>query len=130
MSKAVYLLSKEGDLFELSQTVIQMCSTVMNMLSGRTSFKNSLGGEFAVQGSLVVLKKENRVLASLTKNDEREAYLSLPEVTSATLEKLLEFCTFHSNEDLSEKQRKQFDNDFIQLKQSILCELASVRMKN
>jgi len=125
MVKVVKLQSSDGDLFEIEDPVVAMCATVKNMLKGKTAFKNSLGGQFSIEGSYVILKKEGRVLASLIKNTDEEAIVSLPEVKSSTLEKVLDYCRFHNQLDLNERERKSWDADFVQVKQSVLCELAS-----
>jgi hypothetical protein len=79
-----------------------------------------------VEGSYVILKKEGRVLASLTKNSEEEAIVTLPDVKATTLEKVIEYCKYHTQANTSEREKKNWDADFVQVKQSVLCELASV----
>ncbi len=79
------------------------------------------------KGSYVILKKEGRVLASLTKNTDEEAIVALPDVKAATLEKVIEYCKFHSSPNTSEREKKTWDTAFVQVKQNTLCELASVR---
>ena len=78
----------------------------------------------------MILKKEGRVLASLTKNTEEEAIVSLPDVKSPTLEKVITYCRYHNDITTTEKEKKTWDSDFVQVKQSVLCELASVRFIN
>jgi hypothetical protein len=123
----VVLRSKDGDPFHLGAPLIPLCSTVDNLIRHRSSFRNSLGGEFVVVGRNVLLKKESRLLASIVQHDERLLHLLLPDVSSATMRKVLDYCQFHANESLSERQRRQFDSEFIDVKQNMLCELASVR---
>jgi len=119
------LQSCDGETFEVDNDVVSMCATVKNMLRGKSAFRNSLGGQFSIDGSYVILKKEGRVLASLTKNDEDEAIVSLPDVKGGTLQKVIEYCKFHNAPTSSDKEKKTWDVDFVQVKQSVLCELAS-----
>jgi len=125
LAKTVKLQSCDGVLFEVDGDVVSMCATVKNMLRGKSAFRNSLGGQFSIDGSYVILKKEGRVLASLTKNDEDEAIVSLPDVKSNTLQKVIDYCKFHNTDGTTDKEKKQWDVDFVQVKQSVLCELAS-----
>jgi len=125
MTKVVKLQSCDGDLFEVDGDVVSMCATVKNMLKGKSAFRNSLGGQFSIDGSYVILKKEGRVLASLTKNSEDEAIVSLPDVKASTLEKVIEYCKFHNSDIAKEREKKAWDSDFVQVKQGVLCELAS-----
>jgi len=142
------LQSCDGEIFDVSDEVVEMCATVKNMLKGKSAFRNSLGGQFSIDGgcatccslfkvvfflflfsffagSYVILKKEGRVLASLIKNDEHEAVVTLPDVKSHTLRKIMYYCKFHSCLDCSERERKIWNQEFVQVKQSVLCELAS-----
>lgn len=122
--KKICLQSCDGELYEIDNDVVSMCATVKNMLKGKSAFRNSLGGQFSIDGSYVILKKEGRVLASLTKNTEEEAIVALPDVKSSTLEKVIEYCKYH-NGTTTEREKKTWDGEFVQVKQSILCELAS-----
>jgi len=123
--KVIKLQSCDGELFEVDQEIVAMCTTVKNMLRGKSAFRNSLGGQFSIDGSYVILKKEGRVLASLTKNTDDEAIVALPDVKAGTLEKVIEYCKFHSNPATSEREKKAWDASFVQVKQNTLCELAS-----
>jgi len=123
--KLVKLQSCDGALFEVDADVVSMCATVKNMLRGKSAFRNSLGGQFSIDGSYVILKKEGRVLASLTKNSDDEAIVSLPDVKAATLQKVIEYCKFHNANTATDKEKKAWDVEFVQVKQSVLCELAS-----
>ncbi|PRP73556.1 hypothetical protein PROFUN_02565 [Planoprotostelium fungivorum] len=123
--KTVKLQSWDQQQFLVDHEVLSMCATVKNLLRGRTAFRNSLGGQFCVDGSYVILKKEGRILASLVKNDEMEAVISFPEVSSTVLTKVLEYCKYHYHTLDNEKDQKIWDAKFIQVKQSILCEMAS-----
>jgi len=124
--KRVKLQSNDGDTFEIEPDMISMCTTVKNMLRGKTAFRNSLGGQFSIDGSYVILKKEGRVLASLTKNTDEEAIITLPDVKSSTLEKVIDYCKFHAaSANASEREKRNWDAEFVQVKQSVLCELAS-----
>lgn len=125
MKKVVKLQSCDGVSIEVDEDVVSMCSTVKNMLRGKTCFRNSLGGQFSIDGSYVILKKEGRILASLMKNSDDEAIVSLPDITASILEKVIEYCKFHSQTNCSEREKKAWDFEFIQVKQSVLCELAS-----
>eukprot|EP01119_Soliformovum_irregulare_P025730 TRINITY_DN9609_c0_g1_i2.p1 TRINITY_DN9609_c0_g1~~TRINITY_DN9609_c0_g1_i2.p1 ORF type:complete len:353 (-),score=95.78 TRINITY_DN9609_c0_g1_i2:122-1180(-) len=125
MLKSVKLQSVEGDIFPVDADIVNMCATVKNMLKGKTVFRNSLGGQFSINGSLVMLKKEGRILASFTKNSDDEAIVTLPDVKTATLQKVVEYCQVHNNPSISERDKKTWDSEFVQLKQSLLCELAS-----
>eukprot|EP01114_Cavostelium_apophysatum_P007376 TRINITY_DN19464_c0_g1_i1.p1 TRINITY_DN19464_c0_g1~~TRINITY_DN19464_c0_g1_i1.p1 ORF type:complete len:410 (-),score=100.99 TRINITY_DN19464_c0_g1_i1:159-1388(-) len=130
IDKKVCLQSCDGELYEIDNDVVSMCATVKNMLKGKSAFRNSLGGQFSIDGSYVILKKEGRVLASLTKNDEEEAIVTLPDVKASTLEKVIEYCKFHNgaaaaSSTVSEREKKAWDSEFVQVKQSVLCELAS-----
>lgn len=120
----IKLQSCDFEQFLVDDDVISMCATVKNMLKGKSAFRNSLGGQFSIDGSYVILKKEGRVLASLTKNCEEETIVTLPDVKGLTLKRVIEYCKFHSSE-ASEKEKKAWDSEFVQVKQSILCELAS-----
>jgi len=123
--KIVKLQSCDGAIFEVDSDVVSMCATVKNMLKGKSAFRNSLGGQFSIDGSYVILKKEGRVLASLTKNSEDEAIVSLPDVKAATLQKVIEYCKFHNSTTSTDREKKAWDVEFVQVKQSVLCELAS-----
>lgn len=125
MGKVVKLQSCDGEIFLIDDATVTMCSTVKNMLKGKSAFRNSLGGQFSIDGSYVILKKEGRVLASLIKNDDEEAVVSLPDVKASTLEKVISYCQFHHNNDSTEREKKSWDTEFVQVKQSVLCELAS-----
>lgn len=123
--KTVKLQSCDGAVFEVDSDVVSMCATVKNMLKGKSAFRNSLGGQFSIDGSYVILKKEGRVLASLTKNSEDEAIVSLPDVKAGTLQKVIEYCKFHNSTTATDREKKAWDAEFVQVKQSVLCELAS-----
>ena len=75
-----------------------MCPTAKHVVDGRrTSFRNALGGStFFIQDNHVILKKEGRVLASLVKSDNLETVVSLPEVKTETLKRVIEYCEFFS----------------------------------
>lgn len=51
----------------------------------------------------MILKKEGRVLATLLKNNDEEAIITLPDVKAVTLEKVLEYCKYHTAQDISER---------------------------
>eukprot|EP01103_Thecamoeba_quadrilineata_P003293 TRINITY_DN13084_c0_g1_i1.p1 TRINITY_DN13084_c0_g1~~TRINITY_DN13084_c0_g1_i1.p1 ORF type:complete len:320 (+),score=56.72 TRINITY_DN13084_c0_g1_i1:1-960(+) len=125
--KPVNLQSCEGDLFPLSLETTSMCTTIKNMLKGgRRTFSNALGGQFCIEGNFAILKKEGRVLASVANETDSCIVISLPEVKTATLQKVIEYCEFHSlSSSLTDKEKKNWDSDFVKVKQNILCELAS-----
>jgi len=125
MVQVVKLTSCDGETFIIDEIIIEMCATVKNMLRGKSAFRNSLGGQFSIEGSLVILKKEGRVLASLSKMDETEAIVSLPDVKGNTLQKVIDYCRFHSDSGKTDKEKRLWDSEFVQVKQSVLCELAS-----
>eukprot|EP01130_Rhizamoeba_saxonica_P013673 TRINITY_DN5853_c0_g1_i1.p1 TRINITY_DN5853_c0_g1~~TRINITY_DN5853_c0_g1_i1.p1 ORF type:complete len:357 (-),score=75.51 TRINITY_DN5853_c0_g1_i1:73-1143(-) len=124
--KIVKLQSSEGEQFEIYSETIEMCNTIKNMLkeggSSKRSFKNSLGGCFSIENGHAILKKEGRVLASL---NNVENCITLHDVKSDTLEKVLDFCKFHSNTGISEREKKEWNTQFVQVDQNLLCELAS-----
>ena len=62
-------------------------------------------------GSYVILKKEGRVLASLTKNSDEEAIVALPDVRASTLEKVIEYCKFHSQAESTERYSFYWRNE-------------------
>jgi hypothetical protein len=136
-SKPVRFASNEGELFSVDDETLSLCSTVKNMLKGKSTFRNSLGGQFSVEGGLfprancffegnyVILKKEGRILASVNEK-ETEVVITLPDVPTAILSKVLEYCAMHTNPSLSEREKKAWDAAYVQVKQSTLCELASV----
>jgi len=124
-NKLIKLQSCDGELYPVDQGTVALCTTIKNMLRGKSAFRNSLGGQFSIDGSYVILKKEGRVLATLTKNNEEEAIVTLPDVKSGTLEKVLEYCKYHVLSTASDREKKNWDTEFVQVKQSILCELAS-----
>jgi len=124
-NKVVKLQSCDGKQFTVDTDIISMCATVKNMLRGKSVFRNALGGQFSIDGAYVLLKKEGRVIASLSKNDDEEAILTLPDVKGETLDKLMEYCKYHSTSQATEKEKKIWDNQFVQVKQGLLCELAS-----
>jgi len=123
--KEIKLQSADNEIFVVEDDVVSMCATIKNLLKGKSAFKNSLGGQFSLEGPYVILKKEGRVLASLTKNDENEAIVTLPDVKGYTLSKVLEYCKYHITSNASEKEKRIWDTDFVQVKQNVLCELAS-----
>eukprot|EP01117_Protostelium_nocturnum_P014153 TRINITY_DN5352_c0_g1_i1.p1 TRINITY_DN5352_c0_g1~~TRINITY_DN5352_c0_g1_i1.p1 ORF type:complete len:360 (+),score=142.98 TRINITY_DN5352_c0_g1_i1:200-1279(+) len=125
MRKKIILSSCDEKDFELDDKVLSFCSTIKNMAKGRDVFKNSLGGQFTVEGSYVILKKEGRILATLTKNDDEEAKISLPDVKASTIIKVIDYCHCHYDNSISDKEKKNWDVSFVQVKQSVLCELAS-----
>lgn len=51
MVKVVKLQSCDGEIFEVDNDVVSMCATVKNMLRGKTAFRNSLGGQFSIDGT-------------------------------------------------------------------------------
>eukprot|EP01116_Phalansterium_solitarium_P015142 TRINITY_DN332_c0_g2_i1.p1 TRINITY_DN332_c0_g2~~TRINITY_DN332_c0_g2_i1.p1 ORF type:complete len:443 (-),score=97.40 TRINITY_DN332_c0_g2_i1:19-1347(-) len=115
--RKVFLQSSENDLLELDEDALQCCSTVRNMLRGRTTFLNSLGGQFSFDGNYVLLKKEGRILASLLRDTDDEFVVALPDVKTATLQRVVDYCKCHNSKSAS---------DYVKgLKQSVLCELAS-----
>jgi hypothetical protein len=48
--KIVKLQSSDGELFEIDNETVSMCTTVKNMLRGKSAFRNSLGGQFSIDG--------------------------------------------------------------------------------
>lgn len=128
MAKAIKLVSCDGEIFCIEPEIANLCATVKNMLKGKSAFRNSLGGQFSIEGNYVILKKEGRVLASLNRNDETEAIVSLPDVKGSTLQKVIEYCKFHVDSTKTPREIKIWDAEFVQVKQSLLCELASVKV--
>jgi hypothetical protein len=167
----VKLQSSEGEKFVVEDSVVEMCTTVKHLLrGGRHSFSNALGGQFCIEGSHAILKKEGRVLATLLttnsnnnkqleeiseegaredgaqeveeqeeqeeqeeeeEEEEEEEVIVLREVKTWILEKVLEYCRYHHQNDskLTEKQKRLWDTNFLNLKTNSLCELASVRCR-
>jgi len=64
-------------------------------------------------------------LASVFEETDEKIVIALPEVKSLTLEKVIQYCEFHSKSSLTEKDKKNWDADFVQIKQTTLCEIAS-----
>ncbi len=52
--KVIKLQSCDGELFEVDQEIVSMCTTVKNMLRGKSAFRNSLGGQFSIDGILKI----------------------------------------------------------------------------
>ena len=50
MLKVAKLQSCEGDVVEIESDIVDMCATIKNMLKGKLAFKNSLGGQFTIEG--------------------------------------------------------------------------------
>eukprot|EP00128_Syssomonas_multiformis_P001104 Colp12_sorted_trinity150504_noHs@6686 len=127
-TRQVYFQSCDLKDFPVDEAVLSMCPTARHMINGRrTSFRNTLGGStFTIQGSHVILKKEGRIMASLVKDTDTECVIALPEVRSEILEKVIDYCTFCNTPEASDpKERKQWENDIIQLDPNTLCALAS-----
>jgi len=57
-------------------------------------------------------------LASLTKNSEDEAIVSLPDVKASTLQKVIEYCKFHNATSATDKEKKALDEIFLKLDQA------------
>eukprot|EP00029_Vermamoeba_vermiformis_P007982 TRINITY_DN3607_c0_g1_i1.p1 TRINITY_DN3607_c0_g1~~TRINITY_DN3607_c0_g1_i1.p1 ORF type:complete len:429 (+),score=66.03 TRINITY_DN3607_c0_g1_i1:119-1405(+) len=123
----VKIQSCEGAHFEISEEIVNMCTTVKNLLrgSGKRAFKNALGGQFSIEEDHVILKKEGRVLATLLKKTDDEAIILLHDVKSATLGRVFDYCKYHADSSINEKDRKTWDAKFVQVDQTLLCELAS-----
>jgi len=124
------LQSCENAQFVVDDGILAMCPTAKHVVDGRrTSFRNALGGStFFIQDNHVILKKEGRVLASLVKSDNLETVVSLPEVKTETLKRVIEYCEFFSAPEVaSVKERRDWESQFIQtdMDQGKLCELAS-----
>jgi len=125
--RIIKIQSSEGDNFEITPEIRDMCNTVKNLLrgSGKRAFRNSLGGSFRIEDGHVILKKEGRVLASVLREAEDEVVIGLHDVKTSTLKRVMEYCRFHSSVNLSEKEKKSWNTNFVQIEQSALCELAS-----
>lgn len=54
--KIIKLQSCDGIIFEINEDIVSMCTTIKNILKGKNSFKNSLGGEFLFNGLLFFKK--------------------------------------------------------------------------
>jgi hypothetical protein len=52
MVKIIKLQSCDGELYEVDPEIVSMCTTVKNMLRGKSAFRNSLGGQFSIDGAL------------------------------------------------------------------------------
>ncbi|KYQ96925.1 hypothetical protein DLAC_04245 [Tieghemostelium lacteum] len=123
--KVVKLISNEGNEFTLEDSVVDMCKTVKSISSGKKGFRNGLGGWFNVEDNKYVLhKKEGRIVATIHSNDDFETILCFPEIRSAILLTVLEYCRFHSTTPSFHKAM-EYDQTLISLKQNNLCELAS-----
>jgi len=125
-ARVIKLQSCERDLFEIGQDIVNLCNTVKNLLKGpgKRSFRNVLGGSFTIEDGNAILKKEGRLLASLTHFSPTEVIIYLHEVKTATLTLVLDFCKFHCS-DVPNKDKKQWNAKFVEVDQSVLCELAS-----
>jgi len=125
-ARIVRLQSCEKTLFEIDVEVVNMCNTVKNLLkgSGKRSFRNVLGGSFTIEDGSVILKKEGRLLASTVKNTQTEITILFHEVKTSTMSLVLEFCRYHSA-DVPQKDRKVWNSKFVEVEQSVLCDLAS-----
>jgi len=123
--------SCEGQEFPIDNEIANTCNTIKNLLlnmprgSGKRVFRNALGGLFTIEDNRAILKKEGRILASITKEGPDEVVISLNDVKTATLGLVLDFCRFHSTQNLSEKEIKNWNTEFVRVDQNVLCELAS-----
>lgn len=57
MAKIVKLHTQDGDLYEIEDQIVNVCTTVKNMLKGKTAFRNSLGGQFSIEGTESLLNE-------------------------------------------------------------------------
>lgn len=140
-ARIIKLQSNEKALFEIDRDTVNISNTLKQMLkgSGKRSFRNILGGyvvnsdchhsptsTFTIEGNgNVILKKEGRLLASTIKNTATEVIILFHDVTTSIMAMVLEFCRFHST-DLPSKDKKQWNAKFVEVEQSVLCDLASV----
>jgi hypothetical protein len=129
-SAVIKLQSCDLDQYVVNDKILAMCPTARHVLDGRrTSFRNALGGStFNIEGNHVILKKEGRILASLIKSTPEETIVALPEVKSATLERVVEYCQFCSSLEFDNvRQRREWEAAYIKpdMDQGALCELAS-----
>lgn len=54
------------------------------------------------------------------------APITLDNVNSRSLIKVIEYCTVHNDPNISPADAKAWDNKFVKVEPSVLCELASV----
>eukprot|EP01132_Coremiostelium_polycephalum_P009879 gene9879-12120_t len=109
-----------------------MCKTIKYIVSGgedgKNGFKNSLGGWFSIEGKYLLHKKEGRLLASIHTNTDTETIICFPEIRAHILTTIINYCTFHSQQQhqpLNQDQINEFNTNLLSQKQSNLCELAS-----
>lgn len=134
-NKVVVLQTSDGELIDLPPELLELSTTCKNLLRSKgkkSSFQNSLGGTFSIEDNHVILKKEGRVLATLVKDSPSEAQILLHDVKAGTLRKVLEYCWYDINpgDQSGDKDRRAWKSNFVNVEQSQLCDLASVRRNN
>jgi hypothetical protein len=119
--------SANGDLVEVTDALIEACYTVKCLINGRGRmlFKNSLGGVFIYEDNKVIHQKEQKIMASLIQNDAERLLVLIHEVRTPILKRLLDFVSYHQ-QDITERERKLWNANFVEQCSQILCELASV----
>lgn len=131
-TQLVFLQTSDGEIVELPPELLELSTTCKNLLRAKgkvSSFQNSLGGTFSVEDNHIILKKEGRFLATLLKDSPAEAQILLHDVKAATLRRVLEYCWFdlHPEDKDGERERKTWKQNFVNVEQAQLCDLASVR---
>eukprot|EP00045_Choanoeca_perplexa_P016899 m.234838 g.234838 ORF g.234838 m.234838 type:complete len:422 (-) comp17392_c0_seq4:2410-3675(-) len=116
--------------FIVDKGVINLSPTLSNLVLGQKKvFQNSLGGStFSIEGPHAVLKREGRILATLLQQSSEHVVIALPEISSPTLELMIDFCNFILSEAGKDPaQCEAYDDKFLSTDtdQSVLCELAS-----
>jgi hypothetical protein len=128
VARPKFFQSSNGDLVEVTDSLIEACYTVKCLISGRGRmlFKNSLGGVFIYENNQVIHQKEQKIMATLLQNDAERLIVYIHEVRTPILRRLLDFIAYHQ-QDITERERKAWNATFIEQCSQILCELASVR---
>ena len=123
-----FFQSSNGDLVEVTDGIIDACYTVKCLVHarGRMVFKNSLGGVFVFENNQIIHQKEQRLMATLLQNDEERLIVFVHDVRTNILRKLLDFISYHQT-DVTEREKKAWNANYIEQCSQILCELASVR---
>lgn len=124
-----FFQSSNGDLVEVTDSIIEACYTIKCLISGhgRMVFKNSLGGAFIYENNRVIHQKEQKIMATLLQNDAERLLIYVHDVRTPILRRLLDFIAYHQ-QDVTERERKAWNATFIEQCSQILCELASVRI--
>jgi len=121
-----FFQSASGELVEVTDDLIEACYTVKCLIAGRgrMAFRNSLGGVFVYEKGRVIHQKEQKIMASLLQNDAERLVVLVHDVRTPVLRRLLDFISFHLT-DASEREKKQFNQTYVEQSSQLLCELAS-----